>query len=300
MLAGSRSRISDVWDSAFEALGKIVLSRAELMKLGATTHDLTFAVRARQLIRARRDHYVLPGTDTHLVEAVRVGGKLACVSALAAAGLFAFDPSKTHLHLDRTMSRSRSPRDRFVPLTPSNRFGTQLHWSPLIGDDASEYAVGIRDALVQSLRCQQPLDALASLDSALHSRAISEQDLAEIFANAPNRVRHLQDLVDARAESGQETMLRAVIRDTGYDFEPQVNFPEIGRVDFLVDGALVVEADSRLAHEGWEAHVRDRGRDLALAALGYMSLRPAYQHTMNHPELVREAIAALLSRRRLA
>jgi very-short-patch-repair endonuclease len=235
-----------------------------------------------------------------LVEAVRVGGKLACVSALNRVGIFAFDASRTHLHLDRTMSRSRSPRDRFVALTPFNRFGTQLHWSPLVGDDFSEHAVGVRDALIQSLRCQQPIHALASLDNALHLAAISEDDLAEIFANSPNRVQYLRRLIDPRAESGQETVLRTIIQQTGYSVEPQVEFPTIGRVDFVVGGSLVVEADSRLAHDGWEAHVRDRRRDLALATLGYMSLRPAYQHTMNHPELVRDAIIALLANRRLA
>lgn len=282
-----------MWSSAFEALGKVVLSRSDLLGLGASTHDLTLAVRTGQLIRARRDHYVLPGTNRHLVEAVRVGGRLACVSALDAIGIFAFDAGNTHLHLVRTMSRSRSPRNRRVPLTRSNRHGSKLHWRPII-DEASEHSVSVRDALIQTLRCQKPLHALASLDNALHLGAIEEGDLAEIFANAPNRVQRLRDLIDSRAESGQETMLRMIIRETGLPFEPQVTFPDIGRVDFVVAGRLVVEADSRLAHDGWENHVRDRGRDLALATLGYMSLRPAYQHTMNHPDLVRRAILSIL------
>lgn len=283
-----------MWSSAFKTLDKVVLSRYELLCLGASTHDLTRAVRAGQLIRARRDHYLLPGTDTHLIEAVRVGGRLACVSALDAVGIFAYDSSKTHVHMARTMSRSRSPKNRRVPLTRGNRFGCKLHWKPLI-DEATEHSVGVRDALIQSLRCQQPVHALASLDNALHLGAIADDDLGEIFANAPNRVQHLRRLVDSRAESGQETVLRMIIREAGYEYEPQVTFPDIGRVDFVVDGRLVVEADSRSAHDGWEHHVRDRGRDLQLATLGYMSLRPAYQHSMNHPALVRHALENLLS-----
>jgi very-short-patch-repair endonuclease len=48
----------------------------------------------------------------------------------------------------------------------------------------------------------------------------------------------------------------------------------VGRVDFVVEGWLVIECDSRAHHGGWEAQVADRRRDLALAALGYASIRP--------------------------
>lgn len=286
------------WTYAFSAYNKLVLSRAELFALGASPLSLTSAVRGGQLIRARRDHYLLPDADRHLVEAVRIGGRLACVSALAAVDVFAGENAKTHVHMNRTMSRSRSPKDRFIPLTKSNRDGVRLHWRPLMADDGTEFMVGIRDALVQVLRCQQPVHALASIDSALHLGFIESGDLTSIFAAAPGRVAHLRTQVDGRAESGQETMLRRIIADAGLQYDVQVLFESIGRVDFVVEGCLVVEADSRMAHDGWEKHVRDRGRDLALARVGYMSLRPAYQHTMANPGLVREAILNLVATRR--
>jgi very-short-patch-repair endonuclease len=288
------------WVEAFEAFGKPVLSRAELISLGATGLTLTAGVRGGHLVRARRDHYVLPGTSHHLVEATRIGGRLACVSVLDANGIFAFNASKTHVHMVRTMSRSRSPRDRFVALTPFNRHGVQLHWQPLFGDDATEFDVGVLDVLAQSLQCQEPLHALASIDNALHQGFIQEDDLSQLFSNVPARLGYLRGIIDGRAESGQETVLRRIIADTGLSCEPQVEFSGVGRVDFVVAGCLVVEADSREAHDGWEHHIRDRGRDLALGALGYMSLRPAYQHTMNSPNLVRDAIAMLVSSRRRA
>jgi very-short-patch-repair endonuclease len=167
-----------------------------------------------------------------------------------------------------------------------------------MADDGTEFMVGIRDALVQVLRCQQTVHALASIDSALHLGFIEAGDLTSIFAAAPGRVAHLRTQVDGRAESGQETMLRRIIADAGLQYDVQVLFESIGRVDFVVEGCLVVEADSRMAHDGWEKHVRDRGRDLALARVGYMSLRPAYQHTMANPGLVREAILNLVATRR--
>ncbi|GAA4175354.1 hypothetical protein GCM10022287_20740 [Gryllotalpicola koreensis] len=81
----------------------------------------------------------------------------------------------------------------------------------------------------------------------------------------------------------------------GLPYELQVVFDDVGRVDILVAGCLVLEADSREAHEGWEPHIKDRGRDLALAKQGLASLRPAYQHTMKQPDLVRDAIWGLVT-----
>jgi very-short-patch-repair endonuclease len=286
------------WHEVFEAQQRLILSSTELISFGATSHGLTVAVRGRHLIRARRDHYALPGTDQQILAAVRFGGRIGCVSALNAAGIFAYDASDTHIHMDESMSRSRRPRNRLVSLTPRNRDGCDLHWWPLFDEDhGCEYAVGTPDALAQSLRCQKPWHALASLDNALFLGMIEAGDLRQIFASIPSRLHYLMPLVDGRAEAGQETVLRMIVREAGLNYELQVWIPGVGRVDMLVEGCVVVEADSRLAHDGWEKHVEDRRRDLVLASQGYMSLRPAYQHTMHSPGLVRDAIVNLVAAR---
>ena len=275
-----------------------VASRELLLAHGARGSSLTAAVRAKQLVRARRDHYVLPTESPRLIEAIRIGGRMACVTALEDVGLFAVTDQHSHLHLDHTMSRLRSPQSRFTALNERNRIGAKLHWSPLFDDVRStEYSTSIPDALAQVLRCQSEWLALASIDNALHKGAISGGDLKMIFANVPDRYHHLLESVDGRAEAGQETVLRMIIRSAGLQCEPQVEIARVGRVDLLVEGCLVVEADSRLAHDGWEKPVDDRRRDLQLAALGYMSLRPAYQHTMHQPQLVLSAIKGLLDQR---
>ena len=81
----------------------------------------------------------------------------------------------------------------------------------------------------------------------------------------------------------------------GLHCELQVTVPGVGRVDMIVEGILVLEADSRLAHDGWELHVRDRDRDIDLARQGYMSLRPVYNRTMHYPNDVRDAALNLLA-----
>ncbi len=68
----------------------------------------------------------------------------------------------------------------------------------------------------------------------------------------------------------------------------------VGRVDMVVDGWLVIECDSREFHQGWKAQLEDRRRDLALAALGYTTIRPAAEDILYWPEVVVAAIVGLL------
>ena len=172
----------------------------------------------------------------------------------------------------------------------------ELHWRTLFEPEAATvHSVGVLDALAQLIQCDQPQFAVASIDNALHQGALTSVKLEQLFDRLPQRLCELRDLVDGRAESGQESVLRLIIREAGLQFEPQVEITGVGRVDFVVEGCLVVEADSRKAHEGWDLHVRDRNRDLDLARIGYMSLRPVYQRIMFTPRDVREEILNLLA-----
>jgi len=284
------------WDEVFGLFGEAVLSRADLMAAGIRGRELTIGVRSGSLVRLRRDHYCLPQLDRAAQEAVRVGGKLGCVSALKQYGVFAYGARHTHVQVDPFASRLRSPAPEWARLTEFNRGGIELHWLPELAEQESEaHRVSIMDALLESLYCQHPWHTLASIDNALHQGLITRDDLDAVFHYAPSRLARLEPLIDARAESGQETVLRMIVHETGLPYELQVWFSDVGRVDILVAGCLVLEADSRAFHDGWEAHVRDRGRDLAFATMGLASLRPAYQHTMHRPALVKSAIEGLVN-----
>lgn len=278
-----------------------IIHRIDLRRGGLSGVEITAAVRRGDLVRVRRDHYARPTLDRHTLEAVRVGGRLACVSAAAELGLFVFDSTHTHLHLIRDASRLRSPQSRFSPLNELPRGGVRLHWWPLLQPQAgTEYCVGVIDALVQIIRCQPPRFALAALDTALHDQRIRPKDLDIIFARVPETQQGLRAQVDARSEAGQETVLRRLILDAGLRCEIQVPVDGVGRVDLLVEGCVVVEADSQGFHKEWEQHVRDRTRDLRLAERGYLSLRVLYQHIMFEPEAVVAAIRQLVAIARAA
>jgi hypothetical protein len=285
---------SMTWQEALGELGVAIAARHELIASGATSRGLTAAVKGGHLIRIRRDHYALPGIARPIEQAVRVGGKLGCVSALRHLGIFALNPPATHIQLERDASRCRHPDDRRQSLT-TRRSGTVLHWHDSLDPGAgNEFCVGVMDALADTIQCQPKWLAIASIDSALHQQLIDVDQVPDLFAHAMGK-RSMVSLIDGRAEAGQESVLRGICHEAGWSYEIQVSFEGVGRVDTVVEGCVVAEADSRLAHDGWRLHVKDRNRDLALAALGLPSIRPVFNRIIHTPDDVQKAIAGLLS-----
>lgn len=272
-------------------------TRADLFARGHTRRSIQTAVRRGVLIHVRRDRYLEPEVPDVLVRAVRVGGRLTCLSVLQLLGVFVLRNNRLHVHVDPTASRLRSPHDKRRRVTTA-RSGVRLHWTLLVEESSSACAVSIIDALVHAVVCQPPTAAVASIDSALRLGFILAEDLLDIFAALPPRYGVLASFVDASAESGPETLVRLMARRLGCDVRPQVEFAAIGRVDFVLDRWLVVECDSREFHADWEAQVRER--DLALAALGYCTLRLTASAIMNRPDEVFAALSGLVRSRRAA
>lgn len=108
------------------------------------------------------------------------------------------------------------------------------------------------------------------------------------------RVRAAVRLMDCRAESPIETCLRLLMGALGH-VVAQVFIEGVGRVDFLVDGWLVVEADG-FAHHSTRKHYReDRRRANALAVLGYRLLRFTYEDVVHRPDYVTATIRPVLA-----
>ena len=285
--------------TALSALGEPVATRSQLVRAGVTPRDLTAAVRSGTLIRVREGYYASPVAEPMLVQAVRVGGRLGCVSALRSHGIWAAPHAFPHVALRPGASRLRSPRDRRRPLTPDRLDGCELHWLPSVDHGTSVHTVGVIDALVQAIRCQPRELAVASLDSAVYEKRVGRHDIDTVFAAVPSRLRELRALVDGRCMSGIETIVRLVLVELGLPFDLQVSFRGIGTVDFVVAGCLVVETDGRLGHEGSPGVARDYDRDLALIGLGYSVLRLNYRQVMFEREAtVAALLGALRSHRR--
>jgi very-short-patch-repair endonuclease len=233
---------------------------------------VTGSVRAGALLRVRNGRYLRPDEDPRVVEAGRHGGRLDCVSLLEVLGVFVRVHGGLHLQFEPGTTRlpARAPR-----VTAHWRTTSRLR---------CHLTADLLDALVQAVRCQRPRDAVATLDSAWHCGLIDESDVAEIFRRLPLRFQTLKSLLDPRAESGAETLVRLLARALGCTIDVQRVIPTVGRVDLVLDGWLIVECDSRAFHEGWAAQLRDRRRDLAASAVGYTTIRPVAEDIFAHPE----------------
>lgn len=245
---------------------------AELRAEGVSRRSLAHLVAVGTLMRVRRGRYVLFDTPPAMADAARLGGRLDCVSLLALLGVFVHHGSGSHIQI--TPGASRLP----APGPASCR-----HWRDSEAAD-SDLCVPIVEALAQACRCQPTRSAIATLDSALHLGLIDDDGLGEVFARLPVRFRSIRGLIDGRCESGPETLVRLMLRMLGCTVDVQVEILGVGRVDFIVDGWLIIECDSEAHHAGWDQQRRDRRRDLATAALGFTTIRPLAEDVLFHAE----------------
>ncbi len=268
-----------------------VMSYAELRAAGATRAGIREALATGALRRARRDVYVGGGVHETVVAAQRVGGRLDCISAVAAAGVFVLDRSSLHVQVEPTHSRLRSPTSRRRSLTAAS--DVVVHWRH--SERGAAHSIPLTEALAVAVRCQGPRASIAMLDNALYQRLIDEADLGDLFAGLPSKYAALRPLLDGRAEAGSESIARLLLKNLGCSVQVQVQIDGVGRVDLLIDGWIVVECDSRAHHAGWEAQERDRLRDLLLAERGYVVIRPTASMIFSDPELLRRAVHGLRS-----
>lgn len=276
-----------------------VLSRRDLLDLGYSPKAITKEVRAGTLTRLRRDHYVISDESRSLRTAVRIGGRLTCVSAIAeiSRDAFLFSDEHLHVHAERRSSRLRSADDPRKRWSRAHGAGVRLSWDDLTELPAGRHLVALVDSVRTLIRCRPEREVIATLDSLLRLGVVSMPQLREAVASLPLRFRHILTLVDPRAESGPESFMRLILCALGVGFEVQVKIAGVGRVDFVVEGFLIIECDSRQFHEGWEVQRRDRRRDLAAAAQGYFTLRVLAEDLLYHPERVAVAVGELLAAR---
>lgn len=272
-----RERVEDVYEQT-------VFSRSELVESGMSSRDITSAVNAGTLWRLRRDHYAVAGIDADVAEAVRVGGRVSCISLLQKIGVFVLRCAVLHIHARPGSSRLRKPHNTT----------TVLHWDVWSGHEGPRHAVSLLDAIRHSMRCQEPRAAIATLDSLLHHRLVTRQQIESVIAVMPARFAVLLALTDPSAESGSETFMRLMLRALGVRYETQVTIPGVGRVDFVVDGWLIIECDSKEFHQGWDQQTEDRVRDIAAARLGYVTIRPIAADILYHSARVQAAVADVI------
>ncbi len=266
----------------------------ELYALGWTRSSLRNAVASCAAVRVRQGWYCSPDADPDEVAAFRVGGRLGCVSAAAAHGLWVKRTRKLHVEVEVNSCRHRSPSDRHTRLRKSNE-PVVLHWHGS-GSGRPSARVSVIECLRSMAFCQSPELVVAAADSALRLGRISLVQWTALISELPRRLRRLLAQVDARSESITESLTRFRLQQLGIGARPQVKISGVGRVDLLIGSRLVVEVDGWQYHSNPDQFEADRRRDARLSARGYRVLRFSYRQVMGSWSEVKAAILGAIAR----
>lgn len=275
-----------------------VTKRSSLIDAGVTGKQAGALLGRGILERPRSGWYVDPTLPWQAKHAVRVGGVLDCVSAVDSFGLPVPSRARRRLHVrvPANSARRRHHRDKRHYVVPGEDREVEVHWAADPGAPAG-WRVPLVDALLQLADCV-PVDWwIAALDSARHrprggEPILSDEGWADLLDRLPRRLRREIGLVDPRAESVIESLLRLGLVRRGLPIVDLQFWPDPRhRVDLLLPGKLIIEADGA----EWHDPAADMLRDAFLRGLGYRVLRFSADRIINHIDEVLDEIAAALA-----
>lgn len=270
---------------AIEHLAQLggVARTGQLLAAGFTRTDISRLVEtgARQ---PRRGIFMLPDAKTGFVAAIRHNARLSCISAAEHYGLWLREPPAEH-HLacnhgyGKGFIRHRTSRFDPHPTLP---------------------LAAIEDVVLHALGCLPAPASTAIATSAIRLHGVPLELLKDqLGGDRSGPVRTALRELDLRAESIVEVDAQHLFRTNGIAYEPQVQIPGIGRVDFLIEGFLILEVDGYAFHSTRKALRQDLARNNASTVNGYPVLRYPPEVIWYEPERVVAEIRAVLALRRL-
>src|SRR6187431_2431682 len=136
----------------------------ELYAIGFTREQLRVAVRRHEIRRVRQGWYIDPDTPEAVADALRVGGRATCATAVELHGLWVRELSPSvHVAVSPNACQLRDPGDYRRRLGDAEAF---VHWSD-DGNGGSRLAVSIPHALIDLARCQGLEAAFVAAECAL-------------------------------------------------------------------------------------------------------------------------------------
>jgi very-short-patch-repair endonuclease len=256
--------------------------RSKLLALGHSPYELRRFVASGAAEPLRRSWLVTPSANPLAVRAVALGGVLGGESALRSLGVWVSGNGGLCVVAPPTASRLPALAPGEYRLRPHD-FSWPAGWRT--------GAVAALDVLTRRVTT---VHAIASIDSALHGGLMPPEHLDALFARLPRRYRALRPLLNGRCESGIESILRVAAQLAGWHVDVQVMIPGIGRVDLLINGWLIIEADGDSWHSSRQQRARDRARDAAAVRRGMRSHRFGHEQIMGDLEGCIEVIRSYL------
>lgn len=173
-----------------------------------------------------------------------------------------------------------------------------------IGGLGGVRVVKLATALAMVARSTGVMAGVCSMDDAVHDGLCTTAEIAAAIEKLPVR-RHdpatvALALVDALAESVGETRTRLILRDLGFCVVSQRRIKAgsrvVARVDFLVEGLVVVEFDGLVKYEGAQgraALAAEKARESQLVDVGFEVVRVVWSELEDPAELARRIRKAL-------
>ena len=257
---------------AVDSLGGMA-QKQQLVRLGATDRDLTYAYQQRWVIRARNGWYSTKPENSPEVRAVRVGGCLTGISALIAMGAWVLDTDQPlHVSVHDNAARLRSQINRRVRFDAEQMPGVVLHWDAIdVAERGTAVSVGLTDALFRVI-VDEPLEvAVACLDWALHTRVLRRFEFRRLIRSLPVEYRYVENFVDGACESLPESLSKTRLKLRGHRVTTQVRLPDGKRIDLVVDDIVGLETDGREFHV--DAFEIDRSKDIDIILADYLPMR---------------------------
>jgi len=268
----------------------------ELHADGFDRHAIALALRAGMIARVRQGWYAEAGSNSELLRAARVGGRATCSTALDLMGFWVAGDDHLHVRVKPDATQLRHSRDKRRRLDVDTS-SVRVHWTERGSTSRSPLMVTPIDALRDYAQCASADLVGATAESIAHQRPRLLRQIQLFAAERRGRLRRTLEHVDGLSESGTEFLVRwRLSRRPGLQLVPQVVFPAIGRVDFLIGERLVVEVDSRKYHTDPAKYEADRRRDAALSIRGFRVLRFSYHQVMHQWPTVEGSIVAAVAR----
>ncbi|HLT84120.1 MAG TPA: DUF559 domain-containing protein [Phototrophicaceae bacterium] len=262
--------------------------RSDLARTAADRRAVAAAV-ARGALRELGGGWVAaPEADAAVVAARRLGGVVTCVSAAPFYGLQVLEaPERPHIALPK----SRGVRQVEI----AARVHRESTWT-----EPARYGLplaSLTEVAARALRCLPERAAAVLVDSALHRRLVVPDEVARRL-RGPGAPAARKTLGRCRpgSRSAIETLARLALEEVGLHVEAAVTIDDVGEVDLVVEGYVVVECDGFAYHSGRAEYREDRRRDRVLVAKGYLPLRFTWEEIMTDPYVVVRAVLRVLGR----
>jgi very-short-patch-repair endonuclease len=255
-----------------------------LQQYGCSRRALAAAVDDGRIQRIRPGVFATHALDRKVFSAAAHGGELTCADALRAKNVWVLpDP------------------DEVVHVWVGSAGRTHAHpgCTCIVHHSAGTAQVGLADvatALVHAYRCLMPEAFFAAYESAWNRRLITASDRRRIRGELPKSAEWMLDLARPDAQSGLESLMRFRLHLLGIRLDCQVEIPNVGRVDFVAGGRLIIEVDGRENHASAERRHNDLVRDAAASARGYETLHFDYAQVVHDWDTVVRAILPAIGR----